>query len=151
MSGPSQVSDRGLRSVRRVRAARELDARLGLHRAQLEEQGLRAAAARRAAACAEAGDLPAQVSGAELAARRAALLRLGDAARVAQESVAAAHRVTESARAHWQLSHTRTRAIEQLLERRAEARRREAAREEARRYDELAAQAWVRRTAGGAR
>lgn len=146
MSPSSHVSDRGLRSVRRVRAARELDAQLGLYRAQQEESDLVAAAARREAALAEGGLLPVQLPGAELAARRGDVLRLGDAVREAHERVAAARRVTEAARAHWQLSRTRTRAIDQLLERRAAERRAHAAREEARGYDELATQAWVRRT-----
>ncbi|HET9423562.1 MAG TPA: flagellar FliJ family protein [Nocardioides sp.] len=145
------ATDRGLRAVRRVREGRELDARLGLHRARSEESERRAVAARLASRLADGDRLPALVTGAELAARRAALLRLGISLTEATTVAEAAGRVADSAQAHWQVAHSRTRAIDALLERRAAARRVEQQRAEDRHLDEVAGQAWQRRRTEAAR
>lgn len=142
------AADRGLLAVRRVREVREVDARVGLARARAEEARHRAVADRLDESLDAGSRSPAQLSGAELVSRRTELLRLGAAVAEAIEAADAAGRVSESARAHWQVAHTRTRTIDALLERRAQARRDAERRAEARDLDDIAGQAWLRRRAG---
>lgn len=144
MSASRTAQDRGLLAVRRVREVRELDARLGLAQARAEERTAAGRLARLEQALVDGAEQPAVLTGAELVARRDVLLRIGDGVTDSREALASAGRVSDSARAHWQAARTRTRAIDTLLERRAEARREEARRAEARELDEIATRAWLR-------
>lgn len=134
--------DSGLRAVARVRGVRELDSRLGLRHALAEESS---AASRVTAIEATLGSrvfrdgdvasfLAVQASGRALAA---------DASR-AREALATARTVTTAAQDHWQDDRTRLRAVEWLLERRAEERRQERERREVREIDDLVAARWLR-------
>lgn len=148
MNAP-HAQDRGLLAVRRVREVRELDARLGLAQARAEERAAAARLARLEQVLDDGAEQPPVLTGAELVVRRGALLRVGTEVTGSREALASAGRVSDAARAHWQAARTRTRAIDTLLDRRAEARRAEARRAEARELDEIATRAWLRARSGG--
>ncbi len=139
--------DRGLVAVARVRDVRERDSLFGLRRASEEHDARQVRAdqldetvRQHAASGAPAGQpLP------EWAAQRRALVSLATAARSAHDDVAAAARLKATAHGHWQRDRARLRAVQQLLEHRAEARRAELARTEARELDDIGGQAWLRR------
>ncbi len=142
--------DRALVAVRRVRAARERDSRIGLQQALVaaRTRADEAAAAqqrlRQAPAFAEgsATDLHVHVLHTRL---------LAADAHAAAERAEAGRLLTEEASAHWQRDRSALRVAELLLERRAEERAAERDRREARALDDLAAQGWLRgRTAGEA-
>lgn len=140
--------DRGMRAVLRARSVRERDSRVGLLQARAEEALHAARAAHLAARIADAADVADGGDGGssrDFLAARDHLLALGDAATAARSELASAHRIAESAQAHWQGDRIRVRAVESLLERRAQARRDERARREALALDDVAAQGWARR------
>lgn len=136
-------TDRGMRAVARVRSVRERDSRLGLqmalsehrrHQSTLDQLRERLDAA------------PVWTSGdaASFLVLRRSMENLGRAVTDAQQAVDAAIRISETAHAHWTQDRTRLRAVELLLERRAEERRAEQARREARELDDISAQLWSR-------
>jgi flagellar protein FliJ len=154
VSGTTGGHDRGLHAVARVREVRERDSRVGLvhadreHRAALatvaELEGL---VADHAAPLAAADGVPA----AEWAARRTVLGSVAAAARRSHRDAEAAATVRTAAEEHWRSDRSRLRAVELLLERRADERRAEAARAEARLLDDLGGQRWLRAQHGEAR
>lgn len=137
--------DRALLAVRRVRAARETDSRIGLQQAlatrRQHEQAAHAAAVRLENAPAFATgtltDFHAHVQHVDALGRDRAYT-----ARQATSSEA----VAQEATGRWQHDRTRLRAVELLLDRRAADRAVERERREAGRLDDLAGQAWLRRT-----
>ncbi len=159
MSGPGSrhstrrsERDAGMHAVARVRGVREQDSRLGLQQAlrELRVADARVTHLRSALLAAEdftEGDLAAYV------ALRLRLQSIGDALGAARAEAEGSRTIAESAQAHWQRDRTRLEAVEQLLERRAVARREEAARAEARELDDIAGQLWQRRaeSTGGRR
>ncbi|WP_110180321.1 flagellar FliJ family protein [Nocardioides solisilvae] len=149
MSARPGGHDRGMRAVERVRSVRERDSRLGLQAAAVERdrQQDRLTELQERLAGAPAWGVGETWS---YLAERTALLSLGDASSRAEQELAAAQRIAEAAHAHWSQDRTRLAAVENLLERRAEARRVERARREARELDDIAAQLWSRQQ-GGAR
>jgi flagellar export protein FliJ len=140
--------DRGLHAVARVREVRERDSLLGLHRAREEHE----AALERADRLGELVRTHADqlqngaggVTSGDWAARRTALMALAAGASSARTDADAASTVRTVATEHWQHDRSRLRAVETLLERRAEARRAERERLLARELDDLGAQRWLR-------
>ncbi|MGZ4581919.1 MAG: flagellar FliJ family protein [Nocardioidaceae bacterium] len=137
--------DRGLAAVRRVRAARERDSRLGLQQALAVLADRHADAARAAARLDDHGSFAAgsvgdfqlhAVLGAALAAAR----------NDADERAQAGARVAEEAANRWRADRARVRAVDLLLERRSDERALLRRRREERDLDDLAAQGWLRRT-----
>ncbi|QCX28589.1 flagellar FliJ family protein [Nocardioides jishulii] len=135
--------DRGMRAVERVRAVRERDSRIGLQQALAEREQRRA---RLADLNDQLASSPAWDEGdaTSFRARRAAVLAIGAAAGAAGDQLGAAHRIADSAQAHWSTDKTRLAAVESLLARRAEVRRGERAHREAVELDDIAAQLWGR-------
>jgi flagellar export protein FliJ len=135
--------DRALAAVRRVRASREQDSRLGLARALAErtrrEEAVEVAADRLTAARSfGAGSVRDFLAS---TARGAALAtNLADARR----SAVRAGTIAAEAGHHWQQDRKAVRVVELLLERRAEQRRADQARAEARELDDIAGQTWLR-------
>ncbi len=142
-------ADRALAAVQRVRRAREQDSRLGLAAALAEQARREQAAALAAGRLVDAtpfqsgsvGDFLVRAAhGARLAADTAAARARADrAGTVAAESM---HR--------WRRDRVATRVVELLLERHAAQRRADRARVEARELDDIAGQAWLRRSTGKA-
>ncbi|QIG42464.1 hypothetical protein G5V58_06485 [Nocardioides anomalus] len=139
------ADDRGLAAVARVREVREQDSRMGLVHADREHRAVVARAEEldhlvdtHQAAAGE--PLPAG----QWAAQRTVLGTVAAAARRTHREADAAGVVRTAAQEHWQQDRSRLRAVETLLERRAEARRAEAARAEGRLLDDLGAQRWLR-------
>ncbi|MEQ6901952.1 flagellar FliJ family protein [Nocardioides sp. YIM 152588] len=141
--------DRGLDAVRRVREVREQDSRLGLQRAVAEEGAATDRLAGLQGRLADAS-VPAESSPGALLILRTALGFLGDRVVDARDATRTAEAVTVDARGHWSADRSRLVAVEHLLARRAEQRRREADRREARDADDLAAQRWMRGAAEAA-
>jgi flagellar protein FliJ len=143
MSAATHAADRGMRAVERVRSVRERDSRLGLQEAAAErdrQQARLAALEERLRSTPTFGE----GGSGSFVALRDSLLSLGEAIGRARQDVAAAQRIAETSHAHWTQDKTRLSAVENLLERRAEARRAERARREARELDDIAAQLWTR-------
>ncbi len=138
--------DRGLTAVRRVRAAREDDSRIGLQRA-LAESHRRAEEADRRRAGLEAA--PAFAAGSVLDFHRHSqrLTAMAEATRTAGDAAATSARVADEAGRRWQHDRTEVRAVDLLLQRRAEVRTAERERREAHELDDLAAVGWLRRRA----
>lgn len=136
--------DNGLQAVARVRSVRERDSRIGLRQALVATEE-REAGARRAQA--RVDDAPVFVHGSaqDFHVRRTTLVALAAEARRSQELAAASRANTEEARRRWQHDRGRLRAVELLLERRAEARRAEAMRRESLELDDVAGRMWLRR------
>jgi flagellar protein FliJ len=148
VNAAAHADDRGLSAVGRVREVRERDSRLGL------QQTLRVAGEHESTATGLASDLdhaPAFTTGttAEFVASRAWLAGMAARLEVAQQQARQARMVAEEARVRWQADKTRLRAVEHLLERRAETRRLLRDRAEARELDDIASQGWIRRQGGG--
>jgi flagellar protein FliJ len=136
--------DPGLRAVARVRGVRERDSRIGL------QQAIVATEQREDEAAAAQDRLqrePAFVRGttADFHLQRTALAALAVQARRSLELAEASRANTEEARRRWRSDRSRQRAVESLLERRAEARRHEATRRENHELDDIAARMWLRR------
>ena len=133
---PAGGQDRGLQAVARVRGVRERDSRAGLLQALTNLRAREAELAEREEALAEAsarsfGSL------AEYAATRPFLEATAQAVLEAQRRLTASTTVATEARSRWQADKTRVRAIEQLLEARAERARAAALRAEAREIDDI--------------
>jgi flagellar export protein FliJ len=141
--------DRGLAAVRRVRAAREDDSRIGLQRA-LAESRRRAEEADRLRTGLEAA--PAFAAGSVLDFHRHSqrLTALAEATRAAGDAAATSARVADEAAGRWQHDRTEVRAVDLLLQRRAEVRAAERDRRETHELDDLAAVGWLRRRAADA-
>lgn len=140
----SRRHDAGLDAVRRVRAVRENDSRIGLQTA-LAQSRERAELAQRAdervrdAAGFESGGV------AEFHAHVGRLAALADARVAAQRSADVAQRVAAEATRRWQQDKTEVRVAELLLERRAAERAAERERRNQAELDDLAAVGWLRR------
>ena len=135
-----------LSGVVRVRTIRERDSRTGLTTALTEEQR---AAAHVTRIEEQLATLPeaAGVDPAAFAARRHTAAALGEALARAREELAAARRITASARSRWHTDSSRLAAVESLVERRAAGHQRELRRLEARELDEVAEELWRRQHA----
>ena len=145
----STEQDRGLRAVRRVRAARERDSRLGLARAIEEHRALAARVQRLSEGLEEASGAPApHESAASFAVHRAHLNALGERLGAAKAAAETSRRVVETSRDHWIADHRDVESVDGLLARRREQRAQDAARRVARDDDENAASLWLR-AAGG--
>jgi len=128
--------DRGLHAVARVRSVRERDSRAGLLQALTNLRRREAELAEREEALAQAS-VQTYGSLAEFAATRPFLEATAHAVLEAQRRLTASTTVATEARSRWQADKTRVRAIEQLLEARAERARADAVRAEARETDDL--------------
>ena len=135
--------DRGLHAVARVREVRERDSRAGLLQALSIVRTREAELAARERALAEASARP-WGSLDEYAATRPFLESSAHAVREAQQRLAASTTVATEARSRWQADKTRARAIEHLLEVRAERARAEALKAEARETDDIVGGRWGR-------
>ena len=144
MSAPQ---DTGLRAVARVRGVREQDSRLGLRQA-MAVTAQREAEAEQAGRRLDAAPAFVQGTAAQFHAQRAALAALASQVRRTREAAEASRTSTDEARRRWQHDRTRLRAVEMLLERRAEARRAEATRREVHELDDIASRLWLRRHTG---
>lgn len=148
MTAAVPQQDRGLQAVRRVRAAREQDSRVGLARAVAEHEDLCDRVSGLAAGLdVAAHESPDDRAFASFAVHRAHLSALGAQLVSARAAAEAARRVVESSREHWMADHRRLESVENLLQRRADERRHEQTRRTARDDDEVAVTLW-RRTAG---
>lgn len=137
--------DAALTAVRRVRAVRENDSRIGLQRA-LAESRERAELAQRADAQVRTAP-PFEAGGvADFHAHVARLAALAGARVAAQHSAELAERVAAEATRRWQHDKTEVRVAELLLERRAAERAAERERRSRAELDDLAAVGWLRRT-----
>lgn len=136
--------DAALNAVRRVRAVRENDSRIGLQRA-LSQSRERAELAERADA--RIRDTAGFESGgvADFHAHVGRLAALADARAAAQHSAEVAQRVAAEATRRWQQDKTEVRVAELLLERRAAERAAERERRNRAELDDLAAVGWLRR------
>ena len=128
--------DRGLHAVARVREVRERDSRAGLLQALSNVRTREAELAGREQALAEASQRSFGSLG-ESAVGRQLLDATAHAVLEAQRRLAASTTVATEARNRWQADKTRVRAIEHLLEVRAERARAEALRAEAREIDDI--------------
>lgn len=128
--------DRGLHAVARVRDVRERDSRLGLLQALAAVRTREAELAAREQALTEASARPFGSVG-EFAVGRQFLEATATAVVDAQRRLTASTTVATEARNRWQADKTRARAIEHLLEVRAERARAEALRAEARETDDI--------------
>ena len=140
----SRRHDAALNAVRRVRAVRENDSRIGLQRALAEsreraELAQRADARVRDAAGFESGGV------ADFHAHVGRLAALADARAAMQRSADLAERVAAQAARRWQQDKTEVRVAELLLERRAAERAAERDRRTRAELDDLAAVGWLRR------
>lgn len=140
----SPKDNRGLNAVRRVRSARERDSRIGLQRA-LANRREREAQSEAARQRLETEPSFATGSADAFRGHRLLLAGLADAHTQKQQLAASSATVAEESQRRWQMDRTGVRAVELLLERRAEERRAELARHEARELDDIAGQAWQRR------
>ena len=128
--------DRGLHAVARVREVRERDSRAGLLQALINVRTREAELARREQALAEASSRSYGTVG-DFVVGRQFLQATADAVLEAQRRLSASTTVATEARGRWQADKTRVRAIEHLLEVRAERARAEALRAEAREVDDI--------------
>ena len=137
--------DRGLQAVRRVRAARERDSRLGLARAIEEHRTLAARADALAQGLAEAAaDVTPLGSASSYVVQRAHLVALGERLTSARAAAESARLLVETSRDHWMADHRGLESVDALLARRREARDLELARLQGREDDETAARIWRR-------
>lgn len=135
--------DPGLGAVARVRGVRERDSRIGL------QQAIRVTAQREADAVQAQAQLDGaapfvQGTSAQFHAQRAALAALAAQVQRSLDLAAASRATTDEARRRWQHDRTRLRAVESLLDRRAEARRAEATRKDNAELDDIAGRLWLR-------
>lgn len=135
--------DAGLRAVARVRNVRETDSRIGLRTAWQESRAAQHRVDELRGQLEQANGFSTG-SAASFLALRQSLQILGDVLIAAEHDRDASQLISDTAYAHWQRDRTRLAAVENLLERRADARRTEVARKEARELDDIAAQRWLR-------
>jgi flagellar protein FliJ len=140
--------DPGLRAVARVRGVRERDSRLGLQHALTLTAQRESQAALAQTRLDDAEDFREGTS-AQFHARRTALAALAAYAQRARELAEASRTSTEEAQRRWQRDRSRLRAVESLLQRRAEARNAEAVRRESHELDDVATRLWLRRRGSG--
>ncbi|HET7327453.1 MAG TPA: hypothetical protein VFJ14_09220 [Nocardioidaceae bacterium] len=139
--------DRGLEAVLRVRTVRERDSRIGLQRAMLltrqrELDTEQARARLDAAAGFEQGSAAAFLADRGASAALAhAVVRLTTLTTASMANVTAAER-------RWRLDRSRRRAVELILQRRAERRDAERERRRTAELDDLATQQWLRGNTG---
>lgn len=143
-NGKVHADDRGLAAVRRVRVARENDARVGLQRALTEQRVAEAAAARARGRLAGAPTFGTGML-ADFQMHRMLLEAMADDKRSTEETAAASARIADEARLRWVADRTAVKVADQLLDRRRAARADERSRREAAELDDLAATAWLRR------
>lgn len=143
----SAREDAGLRAVARVRRQREQDSRVGLRQA-FDEQLSRETDALVVRDRLARGTGREVTDPAAFTAHRAALLHLGAELAASERALGGARLLTAVAQERWHQERGRLRAVEMLLERRADARRAEAARREAAELDDIAAQRWLRQGGG---
>lgn len=138
------ADDRSLRAAERVRALREQDSRLGLRKA-LAAQAADADA--QDAARRSLREHPGFTSGSagEFQATRALMSGLAAQLEECRRRAESSRAVADEARRRWQQDRARLRAVQVLLELRAERRRADEARRETARLDELAGLGWLRR------
>jgi flagellar FliJ protein len=137
--------DRGLGAVERVREVRDRDSQLGVRQAAVEHEARQRAAERLDATLSEHAAASTVDQGAsEFAVRRQALLALASAARRAEQEVAAAERLKAAAQEHWRRDRARLRAVQYLLELRAEAWQAQVDRATARELDDIGSRRWLR-------
>lgn len=144
-------TDPGLHAVERVRGVTEAERLRDLQRALAEERAIedRLAALNaqlRAASQLEVEALTTSGTGA-LIALRSSLVQLNETIRESRADGVEANEVTRQARQQWEHATSQLSAVEQLLERRATERRQHRDRVVSREADDLAGQAWIRRTA----
>jgi len=138
--------DRGLKAVARVREVRDRDSLIGLrqagaeHAARQRDAELVRETIREHAAAAQAGEHAMS----QFAAQRHVLLALEEAARRADQDVQTAAHLKAAAHVHWQRDRARLRAVQHLLELRADAWDAETARSVARELDDLGGRLWLR-------
>jgi flagellar export protein FliJ len=135
--------DRGLNAVRRVRAARETDSRIGLRHALAALDAREAEAARAQQQLAQAPGFAAGSAG-DFLSHRTHLANLARDRQVTATAAEDGRTVADEATRRWQGDATSVRVVEMLLQRRAAERAAERARREARELDDLAAQGWQR-------
>lgn len=140
----ADVGGRGLAAVRRVRAARERDSRIGLQQA-LATRRERDAQAEQARVRVEREPSFENGSAALFLRHRSLMATLVESHVQKQTAAASSRTVAEESQWRWQRDRTAVRAVELLLERRAEERRAELVRLEVRELDDIAGQAWQRR------
>ena len=138
--------DAALNAVRRVRAVRENDSRIGLQRALAESRERAAVADRADAQVRSASPFESGAVG-DFHAHVARLAALAGARNAARRSADLAERVAAEATRRWQQDRTEVRVAELLLERRAAERAAEQERRTRAELDDLAAIGWLRRTA----
>jgi flagellar export protein FliJ len=137
--------DRGLHAVARVREVRERDSRAGLLQALTNVRTRQAELSQREEALATASSRSYGSLG-EYAVGRQFLEATAHAVLEAERRLAVSTTVATEARSRWQADKTRARAIEHLLEVRAERARAEALRAEARETDDIVGGRWGRTT-----
>lgn len=143
MSAPRH--DRALHAVRRVRAVRMNDSRVGLQRA-LAEARAKADAAERADQALQHADPFSAGAVADFLVHARSLDALAVAARTAARAAESGARVAEEAIRRWQHDRTQVRVTELLLESRAAQRAAERERRTTAELDDLASAGWLRRT-----
>jgi flagellar protein FliJ len=135
--------DRGLHAVARVREVRERDSRAGLLQSLANVRTREAELAQRQEALTAASSRSVGSLG-EYAVSRLFLEATAHAVLEAERRLAATTTVATESRNRWQADKTRVRAIEHLLEVRAERARTEALRAEARETDDIVGGRWAR-------
>lgn len=147
---PRPGHEPALEAVARVRGVREQQTLIDLQRALTLQREREAELARLEGLLEAAGDIEASIltagSPGELLGLRMTVVQLGESIRTARTALAEARAVTDAARQRWEHDHSRLRAVEELLLRRADSRTTEIGRKVAREQDDLAAQGWLRRT-----
>lgn len=141
--GRPHPDDAGMLAVARVRGVREQDARLGLQQALGELRAAQAEVARLEAVL-HAPVATDGIHAAEYARQRTALVAVGQAVAAARRVVEAAASVAAAAQERWVAERSKLRAVEMLLEKRADERALERRRAEDKAQDDLAAQRWQR-------
>jgi len=138
--------DRGLKAVARVREVRDRDSLLGLRQAGAELLARQAEADLVQETIREqTSDHAAGEHGmSQFAAQRQVLMALSQAARRADQEVETAAHLQAAAHERWQQDRARLRAVQNLLELRAEAWDAEAARSVARELDDIGGRLWLR-------
>ena len=136
MSRGARHQDRGLKAVARVREVREQDSRIGLVQALAAVTEREAQLARLQAALA-AADTEGPAGMGDYVASRQLLAAAAREVHDAEARLRASRTVATDAQGRWQADKARLRAIEHLLEQRAEKRAAIAAQVEAREADDI--------------
>jgi flagellar FliJ protein len=146
MSAPRRSqTDRGLRAVARVREVRERDSRIGLLHALTTVRSREEELASLQVALDHAAQHDADTLD-DFVVSRGLLTGMAVAVREATHRLDAGRTVATQAHARWRDDKARVRAIEQLLERRAQRRADEVARAEVREVDDIVGRLQLRRT-----